>query len=355
MKVAVFGTRKLGYDGLKALIASHHEVVLVVVGESEITEGYPRVEYEKLCREKGIICRHLLSQADMALLLEQTGAEVGISLYWRRLFGERVTSVPKHGFINVHCGPLPRYRGFASSVWQMLDGSNRAYVSIHEIVPGEADSGAVLREMWTRIEETATIQEVHDALFEDAIDVLPNILDQIADGRVVRSPQTATPHYSYPRLPQDGLIDWSQPAKKIDLLIRAVGQPYPGAFTFLTGRNSASIREPEEIAKIIIWRAHVLKPGRAFSGVPGHIVKNDEETGESWVLTGKGILVLEEIEVAGSDKTHPAGNFFHSVQLRLGNPRPEITMRLQERVKLLEAQMKSMAEAFRAGAAGVEC
>ena len=53
------------------------------------------------------------------------------------------------------------------------------------------------------------------------------------------------------RTPEDGLIDWRQPARHIYNLVRAVTHPYPGAFTVLPGR------------KLFIW------DGQAHGG-PGY-------------------------------------------------------------------------------------
>lgn len=353
MRVAVFGTRKLGYDGLKALIESHHEVVLVVTAAYEITEGYDRLAFSELCREHDIPFR--FGETGYLPQLRKAEPDIGVSLYWRRLLGKGPVGVPKYGFLNVHAGDLPRYRGFASSIWQMLAGEKIAAVTIHEVVPDEADSGAILWKGRKRIEATTTIQELHDSLFGQAVEALPEVLDGIEEGSIYKGDQQSPmgnpePLYSYPRLPQDGLIDWEQSAEQISLLIRAVGRPYPGAFTFIMGDGNADPAKQDEVSRLTIWKAHVLCPPRLFIGVPGHIVKNDKETGESWVLTGDGILVIEELQRDGKDSPEPAGKFFHSVQLRLGNPNPEMFMRLQERVTHLEGQVKTMVEIFQSGA-----
>ena len=43
------------------------------------------------------------------------------------------------------------------------------------------------------------------------------------------TPQTGVPSYSLQRQPEDGRIS----AEDIDRLVRAVGSPYPGAFSVL--------------------------------------------------------------------------------------------------------------------------
>ena len=54
-----------------------------------------------------------------------------------------------------------------------------------------------------------------------------------------RACRTTSPHGSYfgGRKPEDGRIDWSQPAQQVYNLIRAVAPPYPGAFTDIGGER----------------------------------------------------------------------------------------------------------------------
>ena len=49
------------------------------------------------------------------------------------------------------------------------------------------------------------------------------------------------------RRPADGEIDWTRSADEIERLVRAVTRPYPGAFTWLRGRELA------------VWAARVVR------------------------------------------------------------------------------------------------
>jgi methionyl-tRNA formyltransferase len=44
------------------------------------------------------------------------------------------------------------------------------------------------------------------------------------------------------RKPEDGRIDWAQPARRIHDLVRAVAPPYPGAFTDIGGERLRILR-----------------------------------------------------------------------------------------------------------------
>src|SRR3546814_20755574 len=67
----------------------------------------------------------------------------------------------------------------------------------------------------------------------EALDrMLRESLPMLAQGsapRLVQDERHAT--WATKRTPADGRIDWTLPEAEIDRLIRAVGRPYPGAFT----------------------------------------------------------------------------------------------------------------------------
>ncbi len=68
--------------------------------------------------------------------------------------------------------------------------------------------------------------------------VLARSLPLLVAGRERRIPQTIVPgSYFGRRRPEDGRIDWSQPAERIHNLVRAVAPPFPGAFTEVQGQR----------------------------------------------------------------------------------------------------------------------
>jgi methionyl-tRNA formyltransferase len=67
--------------------------------------------------------------------------------------------------------------------------------------------------------------------------VLDRALPKLLDGSARLQTQDLE-HGSYfgGRKPEDGVIDWSQSARDIHNLVRAVAPPYPGATTHIAGR-----------------------------------------------------------------------------------------------------------------------
>ncbi len=338
MRVVVFGTRKLGYDGIKKLIESGHEVVSVVTKQYDITEGYGNWEFAKLCTENNIPM-YVGEKLPLEVIesIKEANPDIGLSLYWKRLLREEIITIPKHGFLNVHAGSLPQYRGFAASVWQILEGEKMGGCVIHKVVSGEADSGDIVATVTYPIGRATTIKELSGNLFQRALDILPEVLEKIKNGAVYGVPQLeCMVVYSYPRLPRDGEIDWGKSSYEIARLVRALTHPYPGAFTYI--QSQSGIASDNDVGKLYIWKSRIAIPCHKFVGVPGHVIKNDKATGESYVLTGKGMLVLEEVQIGDGEPFAP-GRVWKSVQMRLGLDMGRHIMQLQERIKTLEADL----------------
>jgi len=330
MRVAVFGTRKLGYEGIKKLIESGHEVVFIATNQYEITEEYGTWEFLKLAVEYNIhifIGEKLDSEAIKKLV--DSRPDIGLSLYWRRILGEDITSIPRLGFLNVHAGPLPQYRGFASSVWQMLHDRARVECVVHQIVPGQVDNGKIYATYSVSVNKTTTINDVHEGLFGQVIEALPQLLNDIDSGDLRGDEQNEMDAvYSYPRHPEDGLIHWYESAYYIDLKIRALTHPYPGAYTYVMLGG--------KLVKLYIWKAREVE--HEFVGIPGSVVKNDKETGESWVLAHNDVIAIQEAQYEGGDPFQP-GKVWNSVQMRLGVNVEDYCVALQERIEKLEAAL----------------
>ena len=69
----------------------------------------------------------------------------------------------------------------------------------------------------------------------------------------------------------DGLIDWQRPAEQVCTLIRAVGEPYPGAFTYYNRQT------------LTVWEAE-LAGSAPYCGLPGQI----QEIADNGVLVQCG-------------------------------------------------------------------
>ncbi len=88
------------------------------------------------------------------------------------------------------------------------------------------------------------------------------------------------------RKPEDGRINWSWTAIKIYNLIRAVTDPYPGAFSFLPDGT-----------KVLVWWG--MPEAASETGAAGTVVV-DNAGKKVYVVSGAGRIRLLDIEINGS-------------------------------------------------------
>ena len=173
----------------------------------------------------------------------------------------------KIGVVGFHPTPLPKMRGRAANVWQVLLGVNRTKCSMF-FIDDRMDSGDILGQEEYIIEDTDYAEDVYQKIEEATYKLSKRVLKQIVDGTLQpmkQNDEEAT--YLLKRSPEDGLIDWNEPITNIHRLIRAVSRPFPGAFGMYDGKH-----------QFIIWRADILE-NKKYIGMNGQIA----EIGENYI------------------------------------------------------------------------
>ena len=79
------------------------------------------------------------SRADIAAL----DLDAVVMASFDQIVGARALALPRHGWLNVHPGPLPRYRGPEPIWWTIADGAPEGGITLHRAVP-RFDAGPVM-------------------------------------------------------------------------------------------------------------------------------------------------------------------------------------------------------------------
>lgn len=211
---------------------------------------------------------------------------------WYHMIGKKILDIPSKGVIGLHSSMLPRYRGGAPLVWQMINGEKTAGISLFYMDVG-VDSGDIVAQTPIPIEEYDTIGTLYAKVNREGIKLLKDNLPLIAEGKSLRVKQVGlSDNEIYPqRSPQDGIINWTNTGRQIYNFVRAQTKPYPGAYTYYSEY------------KIVIWKCMIIH-NKYLSGEPGVIADIKIEHGkcEPIALTGdsecaihiKEFLVLNE-------------------------------------------------------------
>ncbi len=203
---------------------------------------------------------------------------VGLS----QLVKKDILHIASKGVIGFHPTPLPKFRGRAAMVWQVLLGVHDTKCTMFLLDEG-MDSGDILIQEPYTIEDTDYACDVEKKLCEAIGRMTQKLLPQLLNGSIKPQKQKeeeAT--YLLKRTPEDGRIDWTEPVEKIQRLIRAVSKPYPGAFTTYDGKH-----------KIIIWKADYIENKRYY-GINGQIANITKDYLD--IVCQDGLLRVYEYE-----------------------------------------------------------
>ena len=168
------------------------------------------------------------------------------SFYYRDLIDQPILDIPRAGCLNLHGSLLPKYRGRAPVNWALVNGEQETGITLHYMT-AQPDAGDIVYQQRVSIHPDDTAVILNKKLTKATGEMLDEALPRLKNGEAPRQAQNhSEATYFGRRTPADGAIDWNQSNHKIFNLVRAVTQPYPGAFTF-RGQK-----------KLIIWTAKAV-------------------------------------------------------------------------------------------------
>lgn len=212
--------------------------------------------------------------------LRALAPEIMVIVGYGQIIPQSILDIAPHGILNVHASLLPKYRGAAPIQWAVANGETVTGVTIMKIDAG-LDTGDMLSKTETPIGENETSVELYPRLAEIGASLLVEVLATL--GTITPIKQDPAAATLAPILKkEDGLIDWTRPAREIHNRIRGL-QPWPGAYTHFRGHA------------LHIWRS--LLTADRTSLPPGSLVF---ERRRLCIAAGDGLfLELREVQLEG--------------------------------------------------------
>lgn len=249
MKILLAGDQGRSVPCLDAVIAAGFEVVQVLVPTAPERSAKVAALAAAAARHgvPVLIAEDPNSEAclgEIAAAGAETGVLAGFSRIVRRPF---LDTLPR-GCLNLHAGRLPEYRGSSPLNWALINGEDAVTLSVILVDEG-VDTGDVVAERRFPVESGDTIVDLHRIANEAFPALLVEALRGIAAGTAApRRQDPGCARYFPLRFPDDGLILWDLlTAMQVHNRVRALTDPYPGAFTFHRGRKfRLLVSEPAE-------------------------------------------------------------------------------------------------------------
>ncbi len=283
MKTILVGSVKSSERLLKVMIEKNIDVRMVFSLDEQYSEnvsGYTPIH--NLAEEHSIPYTKFrkINDEENVKIIKEIEPDYIFIVGLSQLVKKEIISCAKKGVVGYHPTPLPKFRGRAATVWQILLGVEKSAVTMFFIDEG-IDSGDIICQEEYEIGEKDYPLDVAKKTEKASLKLFSRGLDLLQNPDFKPTPQNeeeAT--YLLKRTPEDGKIDWSESGENIERLIRATSKPYPGAFASYENKSD-----------VIFWRAEFI-PETKYIGFNGQIisVENDKIN----ILCKDGILQVTD-------------------------------------------------------------
>lgn len=302
--IIFMGTPEFAARHLEALLKANKKVV-GIISQPDRPAGRGRkihpTHVKSVAIENNIPCvqpEKLANNIEILEWIKKANPDIIIVTAYGMLLPAYLLDSAPLGAWNIHASLLPKYRGAAPIQRAIMNGEKTTGITLMQMNTG-LDTGDIIIQEAIEINENDTAGELTEKLISLGINVLLRGLELVENGHEIpRIPQNdVLSSYAPPLKKEDFEIKWEDSADNIHNKIRGLS-PKPGA-------RSGEL-------KIIRSKLQTSEKVNASAGTILEISKNGIS-----VATGKGIVLLTEVQPAGS-KVMSAADFAHGRHLISG-------------------------------------
>jgi methionyl-tRNA formyltransferase len=159
-------------------------------------------------------------RARFARLLEALEPDLALSGGFPVRIPADALAVPRHGIVNGHPSPLPRYRGPNPIGWALRNGDAQLGFTFHRM-DADFDTGPVLAQGSAPLAGAASAREVFATLIGLWAALLPRALERVEAGDPGDPQDEDGASYAGFFEPEYAVVDWTVPAEEVHRQVRA--------------------------------------------------------------------------------------------------------------------------------------
>ncbi len=228
---------------------------------------------------------------EIAEEIKRQSPDLIIIVAYGKIIPKKILEIPTFGIINVHPSLLPCFRGPSPIQNALLSGKKETGTTIM-LMNEKIDSGDILSQEKITIEKDESQEELSKKLSLISSDLLIKTIPLWIEKKIIPQKQDEK-NATFCQLIEksDGKIIWSQKAEEIYNQYRALS-PWPGIFSYW--EKDGAIRR----LKILSLRLEENETQNKKH--IGEVFMNNTDV---LVKTGKGFIILEEVQLEGKNKT----------------------------------------------------
>ncbi|RXK07202.1 methionyl-tRNA formyltransferase [Halarcobacter bivalviorum] len=287
MIIAIIGRTEILYETVELFLKNGYKIPLIITYKEAPEYTKTSKDFEELANKIGAKYIYTNRLDEHKEEIKKVNCDIAVSLNYSSIISQSIIDLFPIGVLNAHGGDLPRYRGNACQAWAIINGEKKIGLCIHSMIGGEVDSGNIIDRKYLDIDINTKVTKCWEWMSQRIPDMFLNSVQKLQkDSKYVLEVQSKDAKDAlrcYPRILEDGKIDWNKSSIEILRLINASNKPYSGAYCFY------------EDKKLIIWDAELFEDDEIYLAEIGQIA-NINKDGSVIVISGNGKLKINEIE-----------------------------------------------------------
>jgi len=289
VKVAIIGRSEILFHTIEILLKNNFEVPIIITSKEAPEYKKSSKDFKKLANK---IKAHFIYTNKIQKCIKEirkAKCEIGISFNCTNIISQDIIDLFPLGILNAHGGDLPKYRGNACQAWAIIKGEKKIGLSVHSIIGDQLDSGNIISREYMNININTKITDCINWMSDRIPNLFLGSIRELKKDKNFFLKKNPNKHKSafrcYPRVPEDGKINWSRSNQEILRIINASNKPYSGSYCYYKNK------------KLIIWDAELFSDNEKYLSEYGQV--SEIQKNSIIVITGNGKLKIKKIEYQG--------------------------------------------------------
>lgn len=261
-KICCIGSNLESFECLSYLVnqgCTIHTLITLPAGRSKNVSDY--YDLHDFCRDHNInvVDTTNVNSQETITELNKINPDYLFTLGWSQIFKADFIACFSEFVVGTHPSKLPHGRGRAPLPWTILEDLRKSAVSFFKIDTG-IDTGKLIFQREFDIAPKTYVKDLYDRVAMELGLGFHDIYTSIANNEAITFEAQDETNVTIrgKRTPSDGLIEFSQKVADVEKLIRAVSEPYPGAYCYYKDQ------------KITFWEVE-FDQEQKYSGTLGQI------------------------------------------------------------------------------------